>query len=132
MENISRGPTFGDFVTILTEGSMKDNSVARLQSTRVQTRCASFAHIFFRTKRNAKYSHFPPSRTITNRFYLINSLKFFSSSKQNAKSSNIPCLERKRIQTAYPSTDYPFPPLLNVMYCVRVFLRTVKIFLAQN
>jgi hypothetical protein len=29
MENIIRGPTFGDFVTILTEGSMKDNT--RLQ-----------------------------------------------------------------------------------------------------
>jgi hypothetical protein len=34
---ISRGPTFGDFVTIRTEGSMQDVSVARLQSTRVQT-----------------------------------------------------------------------------------------------
>jgi hypothetical protein len=37
MKNISRGPTFGDFVTICTEGSMQDNRVARLQSTRVQT-----------------------------------------------------------------------------------------------
>ncbi len=37
MENISKGPTFGDFVTIHTEGSMQDNTVARLQSTRVQT-----------------------------------------------------------------------------------------------
>jgi hypothetical protein len=36
-KNISRGPTFRDFVTILTEGSMQDNTVARLQSTRVQT-----------------------------------------------------------------------------------------------
>ncbi len=36
MENISRGPTYEDFVTILTEGSMQDNIVARLQST-VQT-----------------------------------------------------------------------------------------------
>jgi hypothetical protein len=26
----SRGPTFGDFVTILTEGSMQNNKVARL------------------------------------------------------------------------------------------------------
>ncbi len=34
MENISRGPTFGDFITILTEGSMQDNTVARLQSTK--------------------------------------------------------------------------------------------------
>ncbi len=32
-----RGPTFGDFVTIFTEGPMKDNTGARLQSTRVQT-----------------------------------------------------------------------------------------------
>jgi hypothetical protein len=30
MENISRGPNFGDFVTILTEGSMQDNTVARV------------------------------------------------------------------------------------------------------
>jgi hypothetical protein len=36
MENISRGPTFGDLVTIRTEASMQDVTVARLQSTRVQ------------------------------------------------------------------------------------------------
>jgi len=30
---ISRGPIFGDFVTILIEGSMQDTMVARLQST---------------------------------------------------------------------------------------------------
>ena len=36
MENISRGPTFGDFVTIRTEGSMQDITVTRIQSTRVQ------------------------------------------------------------------------------------------------
>ncbi len=33
MENVSKGPTFGDFVTILTEGSMQDNTDTRLQST---------------------------------------------------------------------------------------------------
>ncbi len=37
MENIGRGPTFGDFVTIRTEASMQDITVARPQSTRVQT-----------------------------------------------------------------------------------------------
>jgi hypothetical protein len=37
MENLSRGPTFGDFVTIRTEASMQDITVARRQSTRVQT-----------------------------------------------------------------------------------------------
>jgi hypothetical protein len=36
MENISRGPTFGDFVTILTKGLIQNNTVPRLQSTRVQ------------------------------------------------------------------------------------------------
>ncbi len=41
MENISRGLAFGDFVTIPTEGSMQDNTVARLQSTRVQTPLSS-------------------------------------------------------------------------------------------
>jgi hypothetical protein len=35
MENISRGPTFGDFVTIRTERSIQDVTVSRLQSTRV-------------------------------------------------------------------------------------------------
>jgi hypothetical protein len=37
MENLRRGPNCGDFVTILTEGPMQDNTVARLQSTGVQT-----------------------------------------------------------------------------------------------
>jgi hypothetical protein len=37
MENIISGPTFRDFVAIRTEGSMQDITVARLQSTRVQT-----------------------------------------------------------------------------------------------
>jgi hypothetical protein len=31
------GPTFGDFVTILAEGSLQDITVARLQSTKLQT-----------------------------------------------------------------------------------------------
>jgi hypothetical protein len=65
MENISRGPIFGDFVTILTEGSMQDNTVAGLPSTGQELRL-------------------------------------------------------------------PFPPLLNVMYCMRVSLKTVKIFHAQQ
>ncbi len=30
MKNISRGPTFGDFVTIHTEASMQDVTVARI------------------------------------------------------------------------------------------------------
>jgi hypothetical protein len=63
MENISRDPTFEDFVTIRTEGSMQDVTVTRLR------------------------------------------------------------VQEYRL---------PFPPLLNVMYCVRVSLWTVKIFLAQN
>jgi hypothetical protein len=33
MENISKDSTFGDFVTIRTEGSMQDVSVTRQQST---------------------------------------------------------------------------------------------------
>ena len=36
MEKKSRGPTFGDFVTIRTEGSMHDVTVARL-GTKVKT-----------------------------------------------------------------------------------------------
>jgi hypothetical protein len=42
MENISRGPTFGDFVTIRTEASMQDVTVVGLQSTRVQTPLSPF------------------------------------------------------------------------------------------
>jgi hypothetical protein len=42
MENISRGPTFGDFVTIRTERSMQDVSVASLLSTRAQTPLSPF------------------------------------------------------------------------------------------
>ncbi len=41
MENISRGPIFGDFVTIRAEASMQDITVARLQSTRVYCRLLS-------------------------------------------------------------------------------------------
>jgi hypothetical protein len=37
MENISRGPTYREIVTILTEGSMQDVTVVKLQSTREQT-----------------------------------------------------------------------------------------------
>jgi hypothetical protein len=33
----NRVPNFGDFVTILIEGSMQDVTVARLRSTRVKT-----------------------------------------------------------------------------------------------
>ncbi len=43
MENISRGPIFGDFVNIRTEGSMQDVMVARPRSTRVQT---PLSHLF--------------------------------------------------------------------------------------
>ncbi len=41
MENISRVPTFGDFVTIRTVASMQDVTVARLLSTRVETPLSS-------------------------------------------------------------------------------------------
>jgi hypothetical protein len=36
MENIRRVPTFGEFVTIRTEASMQDVTVARLQSIRAE------------------------------------------------------------------------------------------------
>jgi hypothetical protein len=37
MENIRRGPTYGDFVTILTERSMQDITVTRLQEYRTDS-----------------------------------------------------------------------------------------------
>jgi hypothetical protein len=37
MENISRGPTFGDFVIIRTKSSRQDVTVARLQSLSVDS-----------------------------------------------------------------------------------------------
>jgi hypothetical protein len=46
MENTSRGPAFGDVVTILTERLMQDNTVARLQSTRVQTPLSPLYEMF--------------------------------------------------------------------------------------
>ncbi len=52
--------------------------------------CASFAYTFFGTKRNAKRSHLPPSRTKRNKFNLINSLKFIFSSKRNVKRLHFP------------------------------------------
>ncbi len=69
MENISRGPTFGDFVTIRPGASMQDITDA--------------GHYSCKT-------------------------------------------------TQYKSTYPPLPPLLNVMYCVRVSLWIGKIFLAQH
>jgi hypothetical protein len=42
LEYISRCPTFGDFVTILTETSMEDVTVARQKSTRVQPEFLNF------------------------------------------------------------------------------------------
>jgi hypothetical protein len=45
MENVRRGPVFGDFVAICTEGSMQDVTVARLQSTRVQTPFSPLFHM---------------------------------------------------------------------------------------
>jgi hypothetical protein len=53
MENIGRGPTFGDFVTILTEGSMQDNTVARLQSTVQEYRLPSSPSIKFNVLRES-------------------------------------------------------------------------------
>jgi hypothetical protein len=42
MENISTGPTFGDFVTVLSEGTMQDITVARVQEY-IQT---PLSHLF--------------------------------------------------------------------------------------
>ncbi len=42
MENISRGPSLENFVTILREGLMQDNTVAKINSTRVQTPLSPF------------------------------------------------------------------------------------------
>jgi hypothetical protein len=41
MENISRGPFCGYFVTILTKGSFHDITAAKLEGTRVQTPLSS-------------------------------------------------------------------------------------------
>jgi hypothetical protein len=66
-------------------------------------------------------------------------------SYESASGSGSPTLlspQRRRCRTSqlqdyrvpYKSTDYPLPPLLNVnvTYCVRVSLWTVKIFLAHH
>jgi hypothetical protein len=47
MENISSGPTFGDFVTIRDEASIQDVTVTRLQSTRVQTPLSPLLNVMY-------------------------------------------------------------------------------------
>ncbi len=47
MENISRGPAFGDFVTIRTEASTQDVTVARLQGTRVQNPLSPLLNVMY-------------------------------------------------------------------------------------
>jgi hypothetical protein len=63
---------------------------------------ASFAYIFFGTKRNA--------RTKTNKFNIINSLTFFFGSKRKKmRNAHIFLrLERNRIRTAHPSVEVKY------------------------
>ncbi len=55
-ENISRGSTFGDFVTIRTEGSMQDTTVARLLSTVQEYRLPSTPSFKCNVYRSVKVS----------------------------------------------------------------------------
>ncbi len=71
----------------------------------IETRVRQFRLNFFGTKRNAKRFHFPPLRTKTNKFNLINLHNFFFGSKRNAKRSPFPHLERERIRTAHPNRN---------------------------
>ncbi len=106
MENISKGPTFGDFFTILTEGPVQDNTVATMEEL--------FQGIATMTYTR---SHPRPSqKDLGCVVYPLNNKSLVATCKT----------------TEYKSTDSPLSPLLNVMYCERFSLRTVKIFLAQH
>ncbi len=63
MENINKGPSFGDFVTILTEGLMyglHSCNFARLQTTRVQTSSpTSFKSIVLRKSLSVDSQNIP-------------------------------------------------------------------------
>jgi hypothetical protein len=84
-----------------------------------------FAYIFFRLKRNAKHSHFPPSRTKTNKFLLYKLVKKNFSVRSEMWNAHIcPPLdsneneyERRtilRIATLYCGSVYVYPYFRNV------------------
>ncbi len=62
----------------------------------VTARVRQFRLHFFGTKRNAERSHFPLSRTKTNTFKLINSMKYFSVRSELGNAHIFPHFERKR------------------------------------
>ncbi len=100
MENISRGPTLGNFVTILTEGSIQNNTVPRLQSTRVRTVLTLLS---------------PPASS---------KVKAWSMSKSNVlseslseDSQNIPCATLKSGGPTWVISIYLWIRQINVTIC---------------
>ncbi len=75
MQNISRGPTFRDFVTIRTERSMQDVTVSckTVQSTGVQTPPSSRCNVL-RESRSVDFENIPCAtlkrRGVVSNFYL--------------------------------------------------------------
>ncbi len=116
MENISRGPTFGDFVTIRTERSIQDNMVAGLFKFNVlvyDISCGKYCPL-------VEYEN----------FYEFHWLAQFVSLRPVAytlmSSSN--CCVNMNIYTPV----YFNKTVFKKMYCVRVSLWTIKIFLSQH
>jgi hypothetical protein len=79
MENISRGPNFGDFVTILTEGVMQDKTIARLQSTRVQTPLSIKFNVLLLRESLSKDSQNNPCATLKRRGSWVISVGFIGT-----------------------------------------------------
>jgi hypothetical protein len=83
MDNICRDPTFGDFVTILTKGSMQDNTVAKL------------ARMFEYKSTDS------PLPTLLNAMYILRE-------SLSEDSQNIPCATLKRKGSWVISTVYVY------------------------
>ncbi len=74
---------------------------------------------------NTKHSHFPPSRTKTNKFYFKNSLTFFFSVRSEMPNAHIcPRLEQKRIRTAHPTLNRN--PVLRICLSLSILSESQK------
>ncbi len=79
MENKSKGPTFGDFVTIRTEGSIQDVTVAKLQSTRVRLPSPPFFKCNLLRESHSVDSQNIPCATLKRKGSWLISVRYISS-----------------------------------------------------
>jgi hypothetical protein len=125
MENISRGPTFGDFVTIRSEVSMQDVTVARLQTKRVQTSLSPLFYMWWGTAWESLSvdSQNIPCATLKRRgswaisvYLWVTTILLFFFSRGQAKNA-IKKLPVLRILDVYPGSGFFYPgSLLGFLY----------------